>query len=208
MLAIGEKLPLQKTKTRLSVLLKGEYCAEICKSSEHSPICSKEGDCKRSLVGWFPLESFRNETAVSFRQFYPKRKWNLLRDLPETISNFCAENQNWDCGENRIGSGKNSAERRVEIRINGFERRIHWSLYAASFSLLLLPGYFHESMILDIDYFADGKHTSVIISEKPNWNYWFGWIFFPWGPFASASDEKLFLESVKALSQTFTKGNL
>ncbi|WP_232224609.1 hypothetical protein [Leptospira fainei] len=131
-----------------------------------------------------------------------------MRNIPDAVSGLCEENKNWSCHGGRIGNEKNATDRYIEIRINGFEREIHWSLYAASFSLLLFPGYFSETVNLDIDYSIDGKLYSVNFSEKPNWSYWFGWIFFPWGSFASAPDEKLFLGILETLSKTFAKNDI
>ncbi|TGK19391.1 hypothetical protein EHO61_07935 [Leptospira fluminis] len=89
----------------------------------------------------------------------------------------------------------------MEIKIDGFDREMHWSLVLSSFSLLVLPGYFQERLDFRVFKMMDenGKMLLPAVDRGDSLRHWFGWIFFVWGPMVSDSVEDLFFSELKKI---------
>ncbi|TGK14110.1 hypothetical protein EHO60_01845 [Leptospira fletcheri] len=195
---IRKDSPFGKKKTELVLLLKGDTCAEFCGQTERSDSCTKPSDCKQAVTGWFRAEEFVDQARFSFRQYYPKRKWEFLSGLSGRLAEFCRDESN-GCTyrTSKYSSGFEEVPSKIEIKIDGFDREMHWSLYLSSFSLLVFPGYFQERLDFRASKTTGENGKVPLPTVDDRLRHWFGWIFFLWGPMLSDSVEDLFFSELK-----------
>ncbi|PJZ71531.1 hypothetical protein CH373_03335 [Leptospira perolatii] len=160
---------------------------------------SKE-TCKKYKIAWIPIQLLSYEKTLFDPEFYSERKRGFFLKLPKILETYCIKTIRCSLfdGENpkpKVESdSRDHSENILEIKILGIDKKIHWSLYASSFSLLIFPGFFRESLHLEITKAQGENRINPVQLGTPTIKNWFGWIFFLWGPLASYSEEDLFLD--------------
>ncbi len=196
-------------KIRLMFLIKGNACVEICSSKDKSPVCigKPENSCKNYAFGWYPVEFSRDEKYFLNSSFYPPKKIKLIQNLPPLLLRKYGENIHSKLQYVPVQSieeiaksyPKGKFKNALIVKLKDFGRDTHWSGIVSFATLLLFPGFYEEYIDMEINFFDnDGKFTKID-SNLPYLKHWMGWIFFLWGPIASAKEKDLITDSIEAL---------
>ncbi|PJZ24921.1 hypothetical protein CH352_10095 [Leptospira hartskeerlii] len=186
---------------KLQIFLVGDRCVEFCKKGDPSSFCvdnDKTNTCKLWIKDWMPAD-FASENGVSSAfKYYPPRKRKFIEQISLIASELCKDRKSWNCFYDSIGpSNDQNFSSAIIIKIGSFHRKIHWSLYLSSFSLLLFPGFFKEEWNMEISNVDQKNKTQQIQIPAIEIKNWFGWPFVLWGPAFAFSDEKALAEIIK-----------
>ncbi|MEI1278980.1 hypothetical protein V6Z05_11690 [Leptospira venezuelensis] len=181
---------------RLLVFLAGDRCIEVCRKEDKSPNCAGNPNvCKTWIKDWMPAD-FASGSAVSsaFKYYPPRKKW-FIEQISNIATELCKNKKNLNCFyDSPDPSDDQNFSSTVTVKIGGFHRNIHWSLYLSSFSLLIFPGFFKEEWSLEISKTDLKNRVEQIHIPTTEIKHWFGWPFLFWGPAFAISDEKVFTE--------------
>ncbi|TGK03480.1 hypothetical protein EHO58_13735 [Leptospira selangorensis] len=184
---------------RLQVFLAGDRCIEFCKKEDKSPNCDGNTNiCKSWIKDWMPAD-FASGNAVSsvFKYYPPRKKW-FIEQISHISTELCKTKKDLNCFyDSPDPSDDQNYSSTITVKVGGFQRRIHWSLYPSSFSLLLFPGFFKEEWNIEISRIDLKNRVEQIHIPSTEVKHWFGWPFIFWGAALAISDEKVLTEIIE-----------
>lgn len=188
-----------KRPIRLQVFLAGDRCIEFCRKEDKSSNCAGDTNiCKSWIKDWMPADFASEGSATSVLKYYPARKKSFIQQISNIATELCKTKKNLNCFyDSPDPSDDQDYSSTVTVKIGGFQRRIHWSLYLSSFSLLVFPGFFKEEWNMEIsrtDLKIRVEQIHIPITEI---KHWFGLPFIFWGSAFAISDEKVFTEIIE-----------
>ncbi|MGJ4789629.1 hypothetical protein [Leptospira koniambonensis] len=184
---------------RLLVFLAGDRCTEICRKGDKSADCAENVNmCKSWIKDWMPADFASEGGVTSVFKYYPPRKKRFIQQISNIATELCKTEKSLNCFyDSPDPSDDQNYSSTVTIKIGGFSRRIHWSLYLSSFSLLLFPGFFKEEWDLEISRTVLKNRIEQIHIPATEIKHWFGWPFLLWGSAFAISDEKVLSEIIE-----------